>query len=194
MSPNPFDLSAPPVQPADFLISPHLRASEIRCPCGCQFGMHPGEFDRRLGRNHEAIRQEAGRRLGVETPLRSGSGCRCPAHNRALRDRGLKAAYHSDHLKGRGLDIHQPAAMSAAEFGAMVLELHQAGKLEDISAIGFYSWGVHLSVGSLRTRIATWGKIEEAARAELEPKAKKPAEEKPKALPAKPKPAKERKG
>ncbi len=177
---NPFDMSAPPTPPADRYLSAHLRLAEIRCPCGCQYGMYPDEFDQRLADNHEIIRQAAGNH-----PLPCGSGCRCPAHNRGLRDRGIPSHPNSDHMKGRGIDIHRPIGMSAVDFGALALELYDAGKLIDVTSIGIYGWGVHLSVGSRTCRATVWGPLEDEAMAKF--KANRAPVEKPQATPA-PKP------
>ncbi len=182
-----FDMPTPIVIPAPHRIAPHLLNTEIRCPCGCQFGMYPGEFDQRLADNHEIVREAAGGR-----PLPCGSGCRCPAKNRSLWPIG--AHPNSDHMKGRGMDLSCPAGMDPLDFAVMVLELYGAGKLIDITAIGLYSWGVHLSVGSKTSRPTMWGPLEDEAVAKF--KANKPAPgSKPQADKPKPakKPAKKRK-
>lgn len=162
---NSFEMPKPVVVPADHLIAPHLRLSEIRCPCGCQFGMYPDEFDQRNAENHEIIRQAAG---GV--PLHVGSGCRCPAKNRSLWPIG--AHPNSDHMRGRGVDLSVPENMGPLAFALLIMELYDAGKLIDVSAIGLYEWGVHLSVGSRSGHPTIWGPLEDEAMAAFKAKRK----------------------
>jgi hypothetical protein len=164
---NSFEMPKQIVVPADHLIAPHLRLSEIRCPCGCQYGMYSDEFDQRNAENHEIIRQAAG---GV--PLHVGSGCRCPAKNRSLWPIG--AHPNSDHMRGRGMDLSVVEGMTPLDFAVLVLELYDSGKLADVTAIGFYEWGVHLSVGSMSGRLHIWGPIKDETTAKWESRKPKP--------------------
>ena len=63
------------------------------------------------------------------------SGCRCPAYNQQLKERGYPASDTSLHMWGRAADLecHDPLQV----YDAMCKRFHDGG-------IFLYDWGVHV--------------------------------------------------
>lgn len=132
----------------DFLISAHLKASEVACKCGCGHGMGKGEFSPVLASSFEALRTEVNHRFRgfgePELPLIVHSGCRCTIHNRVMIPPGHP---RSQHLRGCALDLHAPG-VPHADLKVCAEEVEGLAS----GGIGLYSWGIHIDVG----RRARW--------------------------------------
>lgn len=76
-------------------ISPHFNNTEFACKCGCGFGMNDGDVSPLLLQRLEQIRE-----FYCGAPVTISSGCRCPAHNKAVG-----GASHSQHVLGTAADI-----------------------------------------------------------------------------------------
>ena len=96
---------------------------EFACRCGCGFD----QISLRLVSHLQVLRSL------LKTPIYIHSGCRCAAHNAAVR--GTKK---SNHLTGKAADIstsHNPTELGrlAAEFGWF-------------NGIKVYAWGIHVDI------------------------------------------------
>ena len=69
---------------------PNFTRDEFACPCGCGFD----DIDPLLVSTLQRLRDE------VQRPVRVNSGCRCRAHNAAV-----KGSKSSQHLRGKAADI-----------------------------------------------------------------------------------------
>jgi len=164
-----FDPKAGPEPPPVHQITPHLDTSEIRCRCGCQYGMFPGEFSPDLAEDFEALREKMNEEHfpdGPEQGLTVSSGCRCHKHNRNMKPQGHPRSHH---LRGTAIDIHPPEDVTSLELAALALTIPRLKK----GGIGLYDWGLHLDHG----RKARWGAWPETPR--TKPKTKAPEKKKP---------------
>ncbi|HXK95012.1 MAG TPA: D-Ala-D-Ala carboxypeptidase family metallohydrolase [bacterium] len=104
-------------------LTKNFSRKEFACRCGCGFDDISMDLVQRLQR----LRDRIGK------PLYVNSGCRCAAHNAAVR--GTKK---SNHLTGKAADIstsHNPTELGrlAAEFGWF-------------NGIKVYAWGIHVDI------------------------------------------------
>ena len=104
-------------------LSKHFSRKEFACRCGCGFD----KVDPILVTALQQFRN------AIKTSIRVQSGCRCAAHNAAVR--GTKK---SNHLTGKAADIstsHNPTELGrlAAEFGWF-------------NGIKVYAWGIHVDI------------------------------------------------
>ena len=74
----------------DDRLSPHFTRAEFACRCGCGFAT----VDQELIAGLELLRAAVGR------PVHILSGCRCPAHNKAVG-----GAKNSRHVQGKAADV-----------------------------------------------------------------------------------------
>lgn len=96
---------------------------EFACHCGCGFDQVALELVFWL----QGLRERIGR------PLYINSGCRCAAHNTAVR--GAKNSYH---LRGLAADIH--ADMDPVELG------RAAAAMDVFQGLIVHAWGVHVDL------------------------------------------------
>ncbi len=96
---------------------------EFICHCGCGLDQVDPELVAALQR----LRNRIGR------PIYVNSGCRCAAHNAAVR--GARNSYH---LRGMAADIH--ADMNPVELGRTAAE---SGWFRGIIV---HAWGVHVDI------------------------------------------------
>lgn len=119
-------------------LSEHFTAGEFACHCGCGFGLRPGDVSAALVNLLERVRTH------FAAPVHITSGCRCPAHNRAVG-----GADHSQHTAGIAADITVQGQTPAAV----------ASWLESVfpssHGIGRYPGWTHIDV---RPNKARWGK------------------------------------
>ena len=113
-------------------ISEHFSRHEFACPCGCGFDT----VDIDLPMLCEAARLADG-----EQPMTVTSGCRCPAYNKQLQERGYPASDTSFHMWGKAADLqcrnpHVVWAYLRAEYP---------------TRFGFivYDWGVHVDTRTI---------------------------------------------
>ncbi len=83
----------------------YFKPNETSCKCGCGFNITPKMLSK-INEIREAWR----------LPLVVNSGARCQAYNQSLRDRGYKAAVHSNHLKGLAVDLSTADPTKLKEF------------------------------------------------------------------------------
>lgn len=98
-------------------ITPHLKWSEVQCPCGC---VMPGTVKSRLmmmAQKFEKLRALVGTPLNVSP----GGAYRCPTYNRSIDGAKL-----SQHRLGNALDVWSPT----------VHNLTVAGHAENVAGIG----------------------------------------------------------
>ena len=107
----------------------------------------------RLARVFEYFRHE------VCAPIDIGCAYRTPEHNRRVG--GVKK---SQHLQGRALDLHTPTGWKTSEFHALAQYLAQ--KNQNIGAIGYYRWGVHVDTRPRPRgqKLIAWGSTTAAIR------------------------------
>ena len=131
--------------------SAHLTWAELACHDATRTP-YPGRWRasraRRLATVFEAIRHACG-----DHPLRVLSGYRTPAHNRTVG-----GARHSQHVRGRAIDLAPPRGWTVTGFHAVV----RAVAREDprIGAVGYYRWGVHVDTRPRRKgRLVAWSAV-----------------------------------
>ena len=112
-------------------ISENFKLSEFECRC-CKTVKLDSELLERL----QKMRDEAGRPLVI-----SGSGYRCPAHNRAVG-----GASGSQHMEGKAADYRIPGMSNEQQ--RQLAEKHFPD-----GGVGFYNNFVHVDV---RGRKARW--------------------------------------
>ena len=119
----------------------HFYVHEAACPCGCGFGRHAEDINADLVALLEAVREEVGH------PLFVNSWCRCPTHNTAVR--GVDGSVHT---LGQAADLR-------AIGGARKHGIQKAGFAHGAMGVGIGENYVHLDVhdGSVKYRPSSWG-------------------------------------
>jgi len=102
-------------------LTKNFSRKEFACRCGCGFDDISMDLVQRLQR----LRDRIGK------PLYVNSGCRCPAHNAAVR--GAKKSYH---LRGMAADVN-------ADMNPVVLAQEATAWFNGIIV---HPWGAHLDI------------------------------------------------
>jgi len=118
-------------------ITPHFKAAEFVCPCGCS----NFRISRLLVERLEAFRPMLEQLTGSEHPITVRSGYRCPKHNAAV-----KGASNSFHMKGCAADISVPGMADIDLHKLLYVAWHTA----KAGGLGFYDWGAHVDLGPVR--------------------------------------------
>lgn len=116
-------------------ISKHFDRDEFACKCGCGFATVDVELLAVL----EDLRET------YDAPIRINSGCRCPAHNKAVGGEP-----QSKHTQGIAADIVVTGVSPAK------VANYLNGKYSDQYGIGEYAGWVHVDV---RADKARWRKV-----------------------------------
>ena len=98
----------------------------------------------KLVRVFEHFRREVG------APITIGCAYRTPEHNR--RKGG---ADRSQHIEGRALDLYHPLGWTLKRFHQLASDIAKAD--QDIGAIGYYRWGVHVDTRPRGRKLIAWG-------------------------------------
>jgi uncharacterized protein YcbK (DUF882 family) len=114
---------------------------EAACGCGCGFGRHEGDVSPALIVLLEAVREEVGH------PLFVNSWCRCHAHNRA--EGGVDGSVH---CLGEAADLK-------AIGGERKHGIEKAGYAHGATGVGTGENFIHLDVhdGRVKYRPSSWG-------------------------------------
>ena len=110
-------------------LTEHFSAKKMSCKCGCGFGMNPGDVSNALLTALESLRADFGRSVTIT------SGCRCPAHNKAV---GGKP--DSRHLYGDAADIKVRGVPAA------VVSLYCDKLVGTAGGVGSYPTFTHLDM------------------------------------------------
>ena len=98
----------------------------------------------KLARVFEYFRREVGASIKI------GCAYRTPEHNR--KKGGAKK---SQHIEGRALDLYTPKGWKTSAFHALAKYLAQEN--QNIGAIGYYGWGVHVDTRPRGRKLIAWG-------------------------------------
>ena len=98
----------------------------------------------KLARVFEHFRSEVGQ------PITIGCAYRTPEHNK--RQGGAKK---SQHIEGRALDLYTPNGWTRKRFHQLAREI--AHENQNIGAIGYYRWGVHVDTRKRGQKLIAWG-------------------------------------
>ena len=119
----------------------HFYVHEAACPCGCGFGRREEDIKADLVVLLEAVREEVGH------PLFVNSWCRCPSHNRAVG--GVDGSVHE---LAEAVDLR-------AIGGERKHGIEKAGYKHGAMGVGTGDNFVHLDIhdGSRKHRPSAWG-------------------------------------
>lgn len=124
--------------------SPHLTWAELSCHDATPY---PAEWRETLAVilaiEFEVVRRECG-----DVPIVVSSGYRTPRWN--IRVGGAR---HSQHVKGRAVDMRTPGGMPLDDFAVIVLGVARMRGV--IRGVGVYPWGVHMDIRECR-RLVHW--------------------------------------
>ena len=98
----------------------------------------------KLARVFEHFRRDVG------APITIGCAYRTPEHN---RQQG--GAAKSQHIEGRALDLYPPMGWTRKRFHQLARYIAQED--QDIGAIGYYRWGVHVDTRPRGRKLIAWG-------------------------------------
>ena len=98
----------------------------------------------KLARVFEHFRREVGQWITI------GCAYRTPTHN---KQQG--GATKSQHIEGRALDLYTPQGWKTSAFHRLAKYL--AHENQNIGAIGYYRWGVHVDTRRRGRRLIAWG-------------------------------------
>lgn len=122
----------------DHYISPHIKISEIACPCCRQWKM-----TKEIRNLFESIRAECSLVLGHDCPIHITSGYRCKAHNAAVG-----GEEHSQHMEGTALDILCPEPLNFEWFYHLCYRLNPEGGV----GVYFKKQFVHIDCRGVKKR------------------------------------------
>ena len=127
--------------------STHILWSELACHDAAKTP-YPHKWRKarlpKLARVFENFRSEVGQSLTI------GCAYRTPTHNK--QQGGAKK---SQHIEGRALDLYTPKGWKTSAFHALAKYL--AHENQNIGAIGYYRWGVHVDTRPRGRRLVAWG-------------------------------------
>lgn len=117
-------------------LTEHFSRKDFACKCGCGFDA----IDKRLVEMLEEIRNIFGRTIKVV------SGCRCPAHNKAIGSKD-----DSPHPKGLAVDLECIASRDRYELLFLVMSRFYR--------VGIGKTFIHADIDSSRDQEVCWLKI-----------------------------------
>lgn len=115
-------------------LSPHFATWESQCPCGCGFGLNPGDVYPPLLGPLEELRKAYG------APLNVNSWCRCVRWEKRKGRSGK-----SQHTKGKAVDIRCGDLKRLVRLAEKIPAFRDGG-------IGIYKTFVHVDVRGKRAR------------------------------------------
>ena len=125
----------------------HISWSELACHDAART---PYPFEWRASRLPKLVRVFKHFRREVGAPIVIGCAYRTPEHNR--RKGGARK---SQHVEGRALDLYPPLGWTRERFHKLASVI--ARENNNIGAIGYYRWGVHVDTRPRGRKLIAWG-------------------------------------
>lgn len=119
-------------------LSDHFSRSEFACGCGCGFGTFNGDVSAELIHLLEAIREDYGKAMIVN------SGCRCSDYNAAVG-----GVPRSAHTRGTAVDIRVTGGLDRRKLVDLCV-------MNFASGIGVANTFVHIDVDDSLPRPSIW--------------------------------------